>query len=62
VNNRIRFETPPRNRPVPVEPVFPPDFEPGEYDPEDDLIYLYGPMEPFTEESEDRELEDWIRQ
>jgi hypothetical protein len=36
VNNRIRFEEPLRNRPVPVEPVFPPDFEPGEYDPEDE--------------------------
>ena len=32
----IRFEFPPRNRPVPVEPVYPPDFEPGEYEPDDD--------------------------
>jgi len=36
VNNRIRFEEPLRSRPVPVEPVFPPDYEPGEYDPEDE--------------------------
>ena len=55
----MRYDIPVKQRPVPVEPVFPPDYEPGEYDPEDECS---GPMEPPVEEPEEKELEDWVTQ